>query len=459
MAIRTAWGSSLIAAISLPVWLSGAAAAASIDWSGCDPAKGDDAIAACSQLIQSGKLKPNDLFHAYLNRGLAEKSKGKLNEAIADFDKATQLNPKDPTIYLNRGVARQLRDYEPRGDARAVADFDQAIKLKPDYAEAYSKRADARFLDLDGQIADLTTVVQLDPNFPDVKGKLGAAYKYRGDMRQKKNYLDGAIADYNQALQLDPRADIYSGRCTARSAKGDIDGALADCDEAIRRASADDAGVYVDRASARQRNSDLDGAIADLSKAIQINPNYTPAYSQRGGLWEVKGDYGRARADYSAALATKTYTSTPSEAKKYAQARLAALNPSQLIQVPLNAAGGTFEVPVEINGAITLNFVIDSGAADVTIPADVVSTLIRMGTIKPSDFIGRQTYVLADGSESPSSTFMIRSLKVGDKIVENVKGSIAPATGALLLGQSFLQHFKSWSIDNLKHELLLEPAN
>jgi predicted aspartyl protease len=82
-----------------------------------------------------------------------------------------------------------------------------------------------------------------------------------------------------------------------------------------------------------------------------------------------------------------------------------------------------------------------------------------MGTIKPSDFIGRQTYVLADGSESPSSTFMIRSLKVGDKIVENVKGSIAPATGALLLGQSFLQHFKSWSIDNLKHELLLEPAN
>jgi Aspartyl protease len=69
----------------------------------------------------------------------------------------------------------------------------------------------------------------------------------------------------------------------------------------------------------------------------------------------------------------------------------------------MTAAGGTFEVPVEINGAITLNFVIDSGAADVTIPADVVSTLIRMGTIKPSDFIGRQTYVLADGSESPSS--------------------------------------------------------
>ena len=123
----------------------------------------------------------------------------------------------------------------------------------------------------------------------------------------------------------------------------------------------------------------------------------------------------------------------------------------------LKAIGGTFLVPVEINGAITLNFVIDSGAADVSVPSDVVSTLIRTGTIERSDFIGTQTYVLADGSESPSSTFTIRSLKVGDVLVENVKGSVAPAAGNLLLGQSFLQRFKSWSIDNTKHMLALEP--
>jgi hypothetical protein len=43
-------------------------------------------------------------------------------------------------------------------------------------------------------------------------------------------------------------------------------------------------------------------------------------------------------------------------------------------------------VPVLINDAITLDFVVDSGAADVSIPADVVSTLIRTKTIGPSDF-------------------------------------------------------------------------
>ena len=95
---------------------------------------------------------------------------------------------------------------------------------------------------------------------------------------------------------------------------------------------------------------------------------------------------------------------------------ITALNPSSRTEVPLKAVGGTFVVPVAINGAITLNFIVDSGAADVTVPSDVVGTLIRTGTIERSDFIGTQTYVLADGSELPSSTFMIRSLKVQIKI-------------------------------------------
>jgi clan AA aspartic protease (TIGR02281 family) len=125
--------------------------------------------------------------------------------------------------------------------------------------------------------------------------------------------------------------------------------------------------------------------------------------------------------------------------------------------VPLKQDGGIFVVPVEINGAITLEFGVDSGASDVSVPADVFSTLYRTHTIKDSDIIGERTYVLADGSKLRSVTFTIRSLKVGDKVVENVKGSVTPAQGTLLLGQSFLERFKSWSINNTNHELVLEP--
>ena len=124
--------------------------------------------------------------------------------------------------------------------------------------------------------------------------------------------------------------------------------------------------------------------------------------------------------------------------------------------VPMQKHGNVYVVPVLINNAITLDFVVDSGASDVSIPADVVMTLTRAGTIRSSDFLGTQRYKLADGSEVPSQTFRIRSLKVGDRILENVIGSIAPVQGSLLLGQSFLGRFKSWSIDNSKHVLVLE---
>jgi len=90
-----------------------------------------------------------------------------------------------------------------------------------------------------------------------------------------------------------------------------------------------------------------------------------------------------------------------------------------------------------------------------SVPADVVSTLIRTKTTTDQDFLGRQTYVLADGSKVPSQQFRIRILKVGDKTVENVVASIAPVNGEILLGQSFLNRFKSWSVDNEQHTLIL----
>ena len=130
---------------------------------------------------------------------------------------------------------------------------------------------------------------------------------------------------------------------------------------------------------------------------------------------------------------------------------------SSLVEVPLKEDSGIFIVPVEINGAITLDFAVDSGAGNVTIPADVYYTLVRTGTIRDSDITGQRTVVLADGSKSKLPTFMIRSLKVGDKIIENVNASVLPLEGQLLLGQSFFVRFKSWSLDNTKRVLLLNP--
>jgi sulfatase modifying factor 1 len=133
-----------------------------------------------------------------------------------------------------------------------------------------------------------------------------------------------------------------------------------------------------------------------------------------------------------------------------------AFSQSTPTRVPMERdSGGTYTIPVMINGRIVLDFIVDSGASDVTIPSDVVGTLMRTGTLQRSDFLGSRTYVLADGSKVPSETFRIRSLKVGTTILENVTGSIADVKAPLLLGQSFLGRFDFWAIDNKSHVLVL----
>src|SRR5271169_6300490 len=70
--------------------------------------------------------------------------------------------------------------------------------------------------------------------------------------------------------------------------------------------------------------------------------------------------------------------------------------------IQLRCQGGIRLVPVRINDAITLNFLLDSGASDVVIPPDVFLTLMRTGTIKKTDFMGAVTTALADGSTQPA---------------------------------------------------------
>lgn len=135
-----------------------------------------------------------------------------------------------------------------------------------------------------------------------------------------------------------------------------------------------------------------------------------------------------------------------------------AINRALAGTIPLENDHGTFVVPVVVNNQITLKFTIDSGAADVVIPKDVISTLIRTGTISNADIRGSQEYQLADGSVTISRRVRLQSLRVGAIEIHDVIASVAPQAGSLLLGQSFLSRFASWSIDNGKHILVLNQS-
>ncbi len=126
--------------------------------------------------------------------------------------------------------------------------------------------------------------------------------------------------------------------------------------------------------------------------------------------------------------------------------------------IPLIHTQGTLQVPVVINGKISLNFTIDSGATDVSIPATVFSSLTRDGIVSSQDLLDKRVYKLADGSAELSQRFRIRSLRVGNLEVQDVIASVGDSGGLLLLGQSFLSRLKSWSIDNERQTLLITES-
>jgi predicted aspartyl protease len=124
-------------------------------------------------------------------------------------------------------------------------------------------------------------------------------------------------------------------------------------------------------------------------------------------------------------------------------------------EVKLRGHGNTYTLPVQINGSVTVYFILDSGASDVQIPMDVFRTLVRGGTISERDLVDEQTYSLADGSEVSRSRYMFRTLEIGGNIIPNVIASIGPLASDPLLGQSFLSRLNSWTLDNKRHVLIL----
>lgn len=124
-------------------------------------------------------------------------------------------------------------------------------------------------------------------------------------------------------------------------------------------------------------------------------------------------------------------------------------------EVPLKVQDGVYHVPVRINNVITLDFIIDSGASDVVIPADVALTLVRAGTIDGTDFLPGAEYQLADGSIVSSPRFVIRELMIGSQKLMNVVASISNISGSLLLGQTALRRLADWRFDYQKNKLVL----
>ncbi len=65
---------------------------------------------------------------------------GRYEEAINDYNKVIELNPKDAIAYYTRGNAKLALGRHQE----AIMDYDKAIELNPQFAIAYYTRGDAK---------------------------------------------------------------------------------------------------------------------------------------------------------------------------------------------------------------------------------------------------------------------------------------------------------------------------
>lgn len=124
-------------------------------------------------------------------------------------------------------------------------------------------------------------------------------------------------------------------------------------------------------------------------------------------------------------------------------------------KIKLENYGGVYKVWVKV-GNVKQHFILDSGASDISLSVESERELINNGVLKQEDYIIPALYRLADGSIIKCRRLVLPEMTIGGFTVTNIVASVGVSDSPLLLGRSFLDKFRKWSVDNLSNELFLE---
>jgi len=256
---------------------------------------------ACSQALQTRRLRPDEVALARLTRGVARTMLGNIVasnedylEALKYYDGAIDLAHPDALTLFRRAVAEQ-----GVGQAdRALADYDDAVRRDPKNQAVYLQRGillATRARNLRRAIGDFNRTLELEPrNFQ--------ALIARGEAWSQLGEFGPAVADLDQAIKLaptHPHALIVRGLIHAREGKPQL--ALQDYDAALKL-SEHDPFALMSRAALNAADGKYAPAIGDLDASLAINDTNALAFYNRGVAHFALGDYQAAIADYDAAL-------------------------------------------------------------------------------------------------------------------------------------------------------------
>lgn len=153
----------------------------------------------------------------YTNRGAVREIIGDTKGACSDFKMAVSLGDKEEAKWLNSADGAWCRNTNQvahsqgastyvdkgiekinRGDFQgAIADFNKALEINSQYIAAYNGRATAKWGlgDTQGAISDYSKAIVTNPQHPDAYNNRGLAKEFLGDLK-------GACSDWIKSISL-----------------------------------------------------------------------------------------------------------------------------------------------------------------------------------------------------------------------------------------------------------------
>ena len=375
----------------------------------------------------------------YAHRADCYDELGLTDIALSEIDKAIELEADYANLCTKGGILRTAGRY-----AEAIDVFDQAIEVDPSYAFAYYAKGWCYELsgDDDKAMECYDLGIDLDKDYAYIYLMRGQIYLKRGDKSK-------AEEDFGKVLQLDTTVVDGSCRQYALHFLGRNDEAA----EWMQKLIDDepyDMGHYYDKACLYSRMGRTDEAVKALEKALEMGYCKFPHIEHDDDM-----DAIRERDDFKVLI--EKYQAKLAERVAKMGVKTVVVKEEQITEVPISRkAGGTFNVDCSVNG-LALNMIFDTGASDVSISKVEADFMLKNNYLSKNDIKGKQYYQTADGGISEGTVITLKEVRIGDAVLHNVDASVVKSQKApLLLGESVLQKFGTFTVDNINSKLIIK---
>ncbi len=245
-----------------------------------------DALSSAIDLA-SGAQKAKALAY----RGMAFGNLGEIEEALNDFNEATNLAPSYLFPRIQSAVFAQ-------DNLQKLASIDKVLQLNEEYAPGHFYRGVVleSMGEIDEAEKEYERALQLNPNDEDISEIMSDFY-IKNDLFEKANQF---MAQVYKNDSISPKNDFFKAKILSR--QNQTEKALLQYDRAITKADGAYPEAHLNKGILLKKQGEFDGSIESYQQAIKERQEYEEAWYNLALAYAAKKELDEARKCYEKAI-------------------------------------------------------------------------------------------------------------------------------------------------------------